>query len=205
MPRQPRIRTIPLTKQANYELVWDLAGDMAARTSRTAEACWHQIIAAYWIGNLSTELFCFTRPKGSGAPGRALFALPSRDVLAEHLLGHERAINTSALAELSGWGLNDYQKHEPFRFYVARDPRFGLALRRTDFERWYERGRELPQHPARPGGAKPTKRQAVAKFIEENYPSELPPNVTDKTIVRALRDRGVEVSERTVRRARGRK
>ena len=129
-----KIRTIPLTKQANYELVWDLAGDMAARTSRTAEACWHQIIAAYWIGNLSTELFCFTRPKGSGAPGRALFALPSRDVLAEHLLGHERAINTSALAELSGWGLNDYQKHEPFRFYVARDPRFGLALRRTDFD-----------------------------------------------------------------------
>lgn len=204
MPRQPRIKTIPPLKHANYALLWDLADDLAAKTGRTAESCWQEIIAAFWTGELSKNLSCFTRPAAINVPGRVLLALPSREVLAEYLLEHDQ-INDSAWAELSGWGMNDYQEHEPFPLYTARDPLFGLAVRRVDFERWCRRHKsELLNHSTRLGGRKATKREAIAAFIEINYPNGIAGR-TYKTIVNELREKGVIANERTVRRACGRK
>jgi hypothetical protein len=137
--RQPRIKTIPRAKHHNYALLWDLAEHMASE-GKTAEACWDQIMAAFWSGKLS--LYYFANPKSSRTPGRDLFALPPRDEVAKGLLGQERPIDVSALNELSGWTLNDYRKDDLFRDYTARHPTFGLAVRRADFDRWYSRDRE---------------------------------------------------------------
>jgi hypothetical protein len=202
--RQPRAKTIPIAKHKNYTLLWDCAKRMAAQSTESVERCWLRIMDGYWAGELS-QLFCFAYPKSSAAAGRALLALPPREVMAGHLLGHQRDINGAALAELGGWTLNDYQRDEPFRFYVNCDPRFGLAVRRADFERWWgsSHDRDQAKHPARRAGAKPTKRETVERFIAENYPNEIPAAMTAKQIAR---DVGIpELSERTVRRALGRK
>lgn len=60
--------------------------------------------------------------------------------------------------------------------------------------------------PNRTAGAKPDKREAVRSFISATYPGGVPAGVTHKTIARAVSDKeGSTISERTVRRARGRK
>jgi hypothetical protein len=200
--RQPRLKTIPIAKHENYTLLWDCAKRMAAQSGESVEGCWLQIMDAFWAGEVS-QLFCFTYPKSSAYAGRALFALPRRDVLAGHLLGHQRDVNAAAFVELRGWTLNDYQRDDLFRFYVNCDPRLGLAVRRADFERWWgsSRDRDQAKHPARRAGAKLTKRETVKNYIAEKYPDGIPAAVTAKQI--AL-DVGIpELSERTVRRALG--
>ena len=142
--RQPRIKTIPPAKHKNYALMWDMADEMARESGKPAEACWLQLIAAFWTGKLSKKLFRFAHPKG-GAVGHVLVAWASRDVLAKHLLGHQRNINADAFGELAGWTLNDYQKEgEPF----CRNPSFGLAVPRTNFQRWYRQGRDVEYSPS---------------------------------------------------------
>ena len=205
--RQPRIKTIPSAKHHNYALAWDLAVQMARENGTAAEICFQQILAAFWSGKLCNQLFCFVRPSRSGTPGRDLVALPPRDEIAKGLLGQHRAINAKVLGELSGWTLEDYQKDNLFRDYIGRQhPTFGLAIRRVDFDRWYSRDYGHLHHPVRLAGAKRTKRQGLAEFIEATYGNVLPASVTYKIIARAFRERhGVEVSERTVARTLGRK
>ena len=70
------------------------------------------------------------------------------------------------------------------------------------FDMWLKsalKDRRMPVHPKRRAGAKQTRREKVKLFIEEKYPSGIPPGVTYKQIANEL-----GVSERTVRRAYGR-
>jgi hypothetical protein len=175
-----------------------------ASEGKTAEACWCQIMAAFWSGKFS--LYSFAHPKNSVTPGRDLVALPPQEEVAKGLLGQERTIDVSALNELSGWTLNEYRKDHLFHDYTARHARFGLAARRADFDRWYSGPREALHHRKRTAGAKATKRQAVTEFIKEKHGGEIPAGVTYKMIVKDLRaGGGPQVSERTVSRALGRK
>ncbi|MFZ2077897.1 MAG: hypothetical protein WAV38_14850 [Xanthobacteraceae bacterium] len=69
------------------------------------------------------------------------------------------------------------------------------------FEKWLRgalKDQQLPAHPKRRAGAKPTPRE-MAKLYEK-YQSEIPSGVTFKQIANEL-----GISERTVRRAYGRK
>jgi hypothetical protein len=199
-PRQPRVKTIPPKKHDNYALFWNLADGMANRSCKPPESCWLELMDAFWAG-LLPKLYCFSGPI-KGSRGRSLLALPTREVLGGHLLGHQRDINAEALAELRGLTLTDYEKHEPFRFFVTRDPRFGLAARCADFERLDRRihARELLRYPKRDGGGKPTKRDAAKKLIAEYPDGKLPPGVSYKKLAQE-----VGCCERTVARALGRK
>ncbi len=142
MAAPPKI--IPVAEHSSFALVWDLADEIAKHDGKTAEACWLAIMDAFWVGRLPALLvFC---PRKGGASGRELMKLPSRDVLAGHLLGRVNQVNDESadgaelsewIAELRGWTLADYQKHpKPFGDWFARGTRFGLALLRADFERW---------------------------------------------------------------------
>jgi hypothetical protein len=98
---------------------------------------------------------------------------------------------------------------------------FKVILERSSFEDWLGRGSHrtggvpLPnedrsaravdgetsaQAPISRSGAKPTKRSAVIDYLDNHYPEGIPPDVPLKSIATAT-----GVSERTVRRARGRK
>jgi hypothetical protein len=104
---------------------------MANQDSKTAEASWLAIMDAFWIGRLPA-LFVFG-PRRGGVPGRVLMELPPRSVLAGFLLGPGRKFP----AALRGWTVGDYQKQpKPFGDNATRDVRFGLAIRRADFDRW---------------------------------------------------------------------
>jgi hypothetical protein len=129
VPEKPKI--IPVSEHHDYALLWDLADDLAKQDAKTAEACWLAIMDAFWVGRLPA-LFVFGPRKG-GVPGRVLTELPQRSVLALFLLGPERRFP----AALRGWTLADYQKQpKPFGDNAGRDVRFGLAIRRADFDRW---------------------------------------------------------------------
>jgi hypothetical protein len=171
--RGPPPRIIPVTEHHDYALLWDLSDEMAKQDGKTPEASWRTILDAFWEDELPA-LFVFTRRRG-GAPGRELMALPSRDVLAGHLLGKVEQVNDESadpaelshwIAELHGWTLQDYQRQpEPFSTFVARDPDalFGVAIRCTDFERWRAkpqkgRGQTLPPQPSGGPGEKPKRR-----------------------------------------------
>lgn len=119
---------VPARDHSDYALLWDLADEMAKQDHRSAEVCWLAIMDAFWVGKLSTLFLFFPR----AAPGRALKELPSRSVMALLLLGPGRRLP----AALRGWTVADYQKQPtPFGEYFARNPRFGLAIRRADFDR----------------------------------------------------------------------
>jgi hypothetical protein len=121
---------------------------MAKQDDKTAEECWLAIMDAFWVGKLR-ELFVFGPRKG-GEPGRVLLKLPSRSDIAHLLLGPGRRLP----AALLGWTYADYLgQPEPFRTYFAHHPRFGLAVRRADFDGWRakaqkEEARTLPPPPA---------------------------------------------------------
>jgi hypothetical protein len=193
-PRQPRAKTIPPKQHKNYVLLWNFVDDEVVKGIGKPETCWLRIAEAFWAGELPA-LFCFTHPKSSGVPGRVLLALPPREVLAGHLLGQERDIDATALAELRGWTLDDYLHDPIFGEYATRDPCFGLAARKADLQRW-----RMRHHAKHARGATPTKREDAARLIRERYPDgRLPANVTAKELARDL-----GVSDRTVRRALGR-
>jgi hypothetical protein len=73
------------------------------------------------------------------------------------------------------------------------------------FDRWLRkvlRDHEIPVIPKRAAGRKKTKREKISAFIAESYPDDIP---ADKTVVRDFEAKFKDsVSERTVRRARGR-
>jgi hypothetical protein len=162
-------KEIRVTEHAQYTLLWDLAEEMAKQEGKNAEACWVAIMDAFWGGELP-ELLVFAERRG-GIPGRDLMPLPSRDALAGHLLGRiELGDETTDagelskwIAELQGWTLHDYQREsEPFRTYVARDVRFGLAVKHAAFEQWRARRPRMGQEhtPAfEPSGARQENRK----------------------------------------------
>ena len=140
---------IPVEEHENYVLLWSLADATAKQDGTTAETCWLEIMDAFWSGKIQA-LYCFS-PRKSGS-GRALSKLPQREVMAGHLLGQKESPNYAAL---QGWTLKDYRKHEPFRFYTARDARFGLAISRADIERL---------HTAIPSGVISTTATRLGRF-----------------------------------------
>jgi hypothetical protein len=99
--------------------------------------------------------------------------------------------------ELRGW--ETQHDHDPSRWSWVDNIRFPPA----DFDRWLKAAmvaNRFPVRPKRRPGAKPTKRERVTRFLEH-----LPEGVSDKETVRRLkRELGIDVSERTVRRAQGR-
>lgn len=136
-------KAFPVTEHVKYVLLWELAEEAKER-NESAEACWQAIMNAFWDG-LLPALFVFATRKDA-APGRDLMPLPSRDVLAAHLLGRVNRINGESagavelsiwIAELHGWTFRDYrQQPEPIRTYVARNAPFGLAVKRSDADKW---------------------------------------------------------------------
>jgi hypothetical protein len=77
------------------------------------------------------------------------------------------------------------------------------------FEGWLKKvllTHHIAIHPKRPAGRKKMKRDEVASFIAKNYPDGVPAGITGKTIARDIQAKtGLPVSERTVRRALGRR
>jgi hypothetical protein len=148
---------VPVDEHHRYALLWDLADEIAKQDHRTAEECWLAIMDAFWGGKLST-LFVFCPRKG-GRPGRALKELPPRSAIAYLLLGPGRRLP----AALRGWTIADYAKQPIFGDYCARNPPFGLAIRRADFDRWRAKPRKaqeqtLPPRPLAAGKDKPKRR-----------------------------------------------
>jgi hypothetical protein len=142
--KKPSDPAISVVEHARYPLLWNLAEEIAKQEDKVVEACWLAIMDAFWDGELP-ELFVFVERSGAVA-GRELMPLPPRDVLAGHLLGRLGDNSPGAgelsewIAELLGWTLQDYRREaEPFCTYVARDVRFGLAVKRADFEQWRAR------------------------------------------------------------------
>jgi hypothetical protein len=135
---------IPVTGHHLYALLWELAEELRKQEHRSSEGCWLAIMNAFWDGELP-GLYVFVKRRGA-VPGRELMPLPSRDVLAGHLLGRIRQVNDESagvfelsewIAELHGWTLEDYQgMPEPFCTFAAHDVTFGFAVPRADFEQW---------------------------------------------------------------------
>lgn len=89
------------------------------------------------------------------------------------------------------------------RVEMKRAPLDDYAWEYHDFPR-----PELPSSAGgkKAAGAKPTKRNAVALYIEGNYPNGIPADKSDKVLAKEVEtSTGFSVDERTVRRARGRK
>ena len=165
MPRkksQPPPRTIPVAQHRDYTLLWDLADQLAKQAAKSDQACWLLLMDAFWRGELPA-LFVFV----SRRAGRELMVLPSRDVLAGHLLGRVKPIER--FAKLQGWRLRGYQCDPIFGGYVARDPdaRFGLALQRADFDQWAKQGKASPS----PGKASPSPGKASPSPPLRNRPN----------------------------------
>jgi hypothetical protein len=103
-------------------------------------------MGAFWTGKLAA-LFMFA-PRPGLAGGRHLIQLPSRAVLAAHLLGTldqlddqhaDPAALSQWIARLCGWTIADYQQQPaPFGDYFKRDQegQLGLAVLRADYEQW---------------------------------------------------------------------
>jgi hypothetical protein len=84
-----------------------------------------------------------------------------------------------------------------------------LTLDCGEFEKWLK-GRlqfhKISAHLKRPAGAKRTKRGAVAEFINNNYPNGIPAGISLKDVARKIKNEtGLIISDRTLRRAQGRK
>ena len=84
-----------------------------------------------------------------------------------------------------------------------------IMLSPAAFDRWLKktlRDRKITIHPRRTVGAKGFKRGGVAAFAAANYPNPIPPGITNKKIAQDYESKtGTSVSERTVRRAFGRR
>jgi hypothetical protein len=129
MAERPKI--IPVTEHRDYVLLWELADEIAKQEGRAADACWLAIMDAFWVGKFHS-LYLFS-PRRGGRHGRELVKLPSRSSLAILLLGPGRSLP----AALRGWTIADYRNQPaPFGGYFTRNPRFGLAILRSDLDRW---------------------------------------------------------------------
>jgi hypothetical protein len=158
----PPPQTIPVAKHRDYTLLWDLADQMAKQAAKSDEACWLELMDAFWRGELPA-LFAFVPRLAE----RKLMKLPSRDVLARHFLGRVKPIER--FAKLQGWTLRNCQSDEIFGEYVARDPaaRFGLTLQRADFDQWAKQGKASPS----PGKASPSPGKASPSPPLRNRPN----------------------------------
>ena len=155
---------IPVTEHHLYGLLWDIAEVVGKQEHKSAEGCWLAIMNAFWDGELPA-LYVFVTRRGA-VPGRELMPLPSRDVLAGHLLGRVKQVNDLSagvmelsewIAELHGWTLQDYQRQpEPFCTYAAHNATLGFAVPRADFDQWRAKPQKekkespTPQPPAVP-------------------------------------------------------
>ena len=83
-----------------------------------------------------------------------------------------------------------------------------IMLSPAAFHSWLKetlRERKITIYPRRAVGAKSTLREDVAAFIAANYPNSIPAGITNKKIAQDYKSKTrIVVSERTVRRARGR-
>ena len=194
-------QTIPVAQHRDYTLLWDLADQLAKQAAKSDQACWLLLMDAFWRGELPA-LFVFV----SRRAGRELMVLPSRDVLAGHLLGRVKPIER--FTKLQGWRLRDYQCDPIFGGYVARDPdaRFGLALQRADFDQWAKQGKASPAPPQR-NRQKPALIRAT-RALRAIYVSGIPSQEQEpnpqvlKKVGKWMKDNGLpHVSDSTILRA----
>jgi hypothetical protein len=191
----PPPNLVPVEHHDRYALLWDLADEMAGKDRNLVERCWLRIMDAFWSGELPT-LLIFFRPQDIFAPGRVLTEF-DRNTLAAHLLGclaRSEAMTDADFAALLGWALADYQRQpEPFRSYFTRNPRFGLAVRRDDFERWLAKSSLPPwfePQSAMPLKSKAGRKSKLSEFQVRYWGREMP---THKAIANEF-----GVNERTV-------
>jgi hypothetical protein len=101
--------------------------------------------------------------------------------------------------------LEQVERYDPARYGWTQQWIFDAAV----FDKWLKsalQARHIPAHSKRRAGAKSIKRDGVADLIAKEYPSGIPAGVTDKKIANDYKAKTrSDVSERTVRRARGRK
>jgi hypothetical protein len=124
--------------------------------------------------------------------------LPGRASLETQLGGATTWRDLMAQAAVAAARGNDPARYQWTR-HIMLDP--------VEFGRWLDlRARGITVQPKRAVGAKPTLREAVASFVTKKYPKGLPASMTLKEIARNFEKKsGRTVSERTVRRACGRK
>jgi hypothetical protein len=157
----------------------DLVIDEAAAHGLARERVWEWTCLAIVQDELPVEL-----PDGASLETRLHGATTWRDLIAQ-----------AAVAATRG---NDPAKYQWTR-YITLDP--------VEFGRWLDlRAKGITVQPKRAVGAKPTLRKAVASFVAKKYPKGLPVGMTLKAIARNFEKKyGRPVSERTVRRAFGRR
>jgi hypothetical protein len=84
-----------------------------------------------------------------------------------------------------------------------------LMISATVFDKWLAGAKlkhQLPAHLMRRAGGKPILRDAALAHVAKHYPNGVPPGVTYQQIANNVKaETGCHVSERTVRRALGRK
>jgi hypothetical protein len=97
--------------------------------------------------------------------------------------------------------LQHVDRFDPARYPWTRELMFDAAA----FDRWLKSALRREPRSKRRAGAKPSKREKLEAFLEKKYQSEIPAGVTYKEIANDFyAETGVQVNERTVRRAFGR-
>jgi hypothetical protein len=185
---------IPVQEHDDYGLLWSLADATAKQEATTDEACWLEIMDAFWGGKIQA-LYCFSARKSG--PGRELNKLPARDVIAGYFLGNKEPPNYAALR---GWTLEDYLEHDPFSSYATRDARFGLAIPRGDFERWRTTSRSAPI--AVPSRSDRFSQKSVTNFVQTYIANEKTAgrHPTQVGLVKAVREAGIKGGRDLLRR-----
>jgi hypothetical protein len=109
-----------------YALLWDLADEMAREDGSDPVRCWTRIMDAYWLGEIP-DLFNIVgwqdEPMEFPSRGMAMGTLHGTSLIDPQML--------------RGWRPEDYR--DEVRRLVERNPSYGLAIRRADFERWRRR------------------------------------------------------------------
>jgi hypothetical protein len=130
--------------------------------------------------------------------GRLTFELPN-DLMPDPQFDHAARLRTLIIGALPAI---EYGA-DPSKWNWSRM----LMISPAVFDKWLKavlRNRQFTARPKRRAGTKSTKREAVRNFIEKR--KSLLRGATHKEIAKHVKDKlGVDVSERTVRRALGRK
>ncbi len=135
-----------LSNSANYTLLWNAAGNMAAKDQQTIERHWLRLMDAFWRGDLSPIGLTYFHPDYPVGSRSVIF---SRQQLYATLSND--AISDDAVAALRGWRVRDYQERNLFGdiFASDRDGRCGLAVLTLDLEDWLSQQSHATQNPSK--------------------------------------------------------
>jgi hypothetical protein len=159
----------------------DLVQSRAASYGRVPGTVWQLTLTAI-VQNALTPIFCEDMPL---------------DTVFNH--GGARLPTWRSLIENA---LRHVDRVDPARYRWTKELMFDAAA----FDRWLKSALRRQPRSKRRSGAKPSKREKLETFLEKKYQSEIPAGVTYKEIANDFyTETGVKVSERTARRAFGRK